>query len=150
MQISQDQRIGCALLEWPALPSEHPPSKSSHASRHAQTMPKWSHPKPSEEKDNTSSLASGLVAHGQAFSPAHYRSFPITVELSARPASRLFGGYCLDSSAHVPEFGAWENGYEGVYVLGEQWVLYTEWGPEKQGCLSVRTGQETATHTRRG
>ena len=61
------------------------------------------------------------------------------------------GRHCLDSSAHVPEFGAWEDGYEGVHVWGEQWRLSTEWGPEKQpGCLSVRASQESATHTRTG
>lgn len=149
MQIRHDQKIGRALWEWPALLNEYSPSKSSYANRHSQIMPERSHPKPSEERDNTESQASGSVAHGRAFSPAHYRSCPITVELSAHPASRLFRGHCLDSSADVPELGAGENGYEGVCVLGEQWLLHTEWGPEKQGCLSVRAGQKSATHTRR-
>lgn len=36
------------------------------------------------------------------------------------------------------------------FFFGEQWLLYTEWGPEMQDCLSVGASQETATHTRRG
>lgn len=56
------------------------------------------------------------------------------------------GGYCLESSACVvPEFGARENGYEPVYALGEQWLLYTEWGPEKWGLLFMTMGQESAS-----
>lgn len=56
------------------------------------------------------------------------------------------GGYCLESSACVvPEFGAREDGYEPVYVLGEQWLLYTEWGPEKWGLLFMTMGQESAS-----
>lgn len=56
------------------------------------------------------------------------------------------GGYCLESSACVvPEFGAREDGYEPVYALGEQWLLYTEWGPEKWGLLFMTMGQESAS-----
>lgn len=81
--------------------------KSSHANRRAETMPKRSREKLSEEKYNAGSRAAGLVARGQAFSRAHYRSFPITV--SAHPASRSFSRRCLDSTADVPEFGSWED-----------------------------------------
>lgn len=86
-------------------PKNYAPSQSSHASRRAQIMPKWSGPKPSQEGDNTNSQASGSVAHSRAFSTAHYRSFPITVELSAHPASRLFGRPLFRQAAYVPEFG---------------------------------------------
>lgn len=56
------------------------------------------------------------------------------------------GGYCLESSACVvPEFGAREDGYKPVYALGEQWLLYTEWGPEKWGLLFMTMGQESAS-----
>lgn len=128
MQIRQDQRIRCALWEWPTIPNDYSHSKSSRTSRHAETMPKCSLPKAfrGERQCKLPGFRLGGPWSGiQPYSLEVFSNYSGTVCTSSVTIIQgpLFRELC------VPEFGAWENGYEGVYALGEQWLLYTEWGP---------------------